>query len=410
MADTITDRNVYILGAGASADAGAPLIKNFLDYSRQLFDQPFSGLEDFEKKHFQTVFDFRRDMAQAREKIQLDLDDIEQLFGLVEVSRRLRDIPLETRNSTVYLIAKTLQMAIEAQKEKRGRFGVPFRKEFHKNVFHGRPGVPYHEEGDIFRIDPYDFFAGMVSGVFDDPEKRKFRKDTIITFNYDLVCEHALRRFGIEADYALDPEKLIDHRELEGKERFEVLKLHGSTNWGICGACETRVVVLSQKVTDSPGEFRKLTCPNCTLPDFVPLLIPPSWDKSGYADIIAPVWKRAVDELKAATRICIIGYSIPETDAFFKFLITMALAGNHQLYKLVVVDYRPPIRHHPASLEVDGYKKDFVKIRYLKLLDKLFRERRFAYYDEGFMRFLSHYWSRRDLGRCEMLVDTDFGT
>jgi len=82
MADTITDRNVYILGAGASAHAGAPLIKNFLDYSRELFDQPFSGLEDFEKKHFQTVFDFRSAMAQAREKIQLDLDDIEHYSAL----------------------------------------------------------------------------------------------------------------------------------------------------------------------------------------------------------------------------------------------------------------------------------------------------------------------------------------
>src|SRR5260370_5795352 len=197
MAATITDRNVYILGAGASADAGAPLIKNFLDYSRELFDQPFSGLEDFEKKHFQTVFDFRSAMAQAREKIQLDLDDIEQLFGLVEVSRRLRDTPLETRNSTVYLIAKTLQMAIEAQKEKRGRFGVPFRKEFSNNIFRGRPEVPYQEEGDVFRIDPYDFFAGMVVVAFDDPLKRKYRKDPLVNFNYDLLCEHVLRRLRI---------------------------------------------------------------------------------------------------------------------------------------------------------------------------------------------------------------------
>jgi hypothetical protein len=35
-------------------------------------------------------------MAQAREKIHLDLDDIEQLFGLVEISYRLRDIGPET--------------------------------------------------------------------------------------------------------------------------------------------------------------------------------------------------------------------------------------------------------------------------------------------------------------------------
>jgi hypothetical protein len=34
-----------------------------------------------------------------------------------------------------------------------------------------------------------------------DAQKRKSRRDTIITFNYDLVCEHALRRFGLAADY-----------------------------------------------------------------------------------------------------------------------------------------------------------------------------------------------------------------
>src|SRR5690242_15450290 len=111
MPDSITDRNVYVLGAGASADAGAPLIKNFLECSRNLLDNPFSGLEDFEKEHFRQVFDFRRAMAQAREKVNMDLDDIEQLFGLAEMSHRLQNSAesLAIRNSMVYAIAKTLQ-------------------------------------------------------------------------------------------------------------------------------------------------------------------------------------------------------------------------------------------------------------------------------------------------------------
>jgi hypothetical protein len=106
------------------------------------------------------------------------------------------------------------------------------------------------------------------------------------------------------------------------------------------------------------------------------------------------MWKRAVEELRLAMRICIIGYSIPETDAFFKYLLTMALSGNHQLYKLIVVDYREPVRPHPESLEVSGYKRDLVKGRYLALLDRLFRQRRFEYYSEGFLTFLRHYLSR----------------
>lgn len=405
---SVTDRNVYILGAGASANAGAPLIKNFLDYSRRLFDQPFSGLEDFERVHFRKVFDFRRSMAQAREKIHLDLDDIEQLFGLVEISSRLQDTSLETRKNTVYLIAKTLQMAIDDHRDNRERFALQYKKEFANEAFYKKYNIPFQADFDTVRIDAYDFFAGLVAGVFDDQQKRKYRKDTVITFNYDSVCEHALQRFGIEADYGLNPEALDDQRELNGKDRFEVLKLHGSTNWGICDVCSKHVVILSQKVTDSPGEFRTLSCRNCHSSDFVPLLVPPSWDKSGYAHIIAPVWRRAVEELKSATRICIVGYSIPETDSFFKYLLTMALAENHQLYKLIVVDYRETIRNHPASLEVAGYEDDPVKDRYLKLLDELFRDRRFSYYNQGFLHFLREPWSRRDLGRCEMLQNTAF--
>jgi len=66
--------------------------------------------------------------------------------------------------------------------------------------------------------------------------------------------------------------------------------------------------------------------------------VPPSWDKSEYSKIMQPVRKRAVDALKTATRICAIGYSMPETDAFFKFLLTLGLAENDRLYKLIVVD------------------------------------------------------------------------
>src|SRR5260370_21489540 len=106
-----TDRNVYILGAGFSADAGAPLIQGFLDCSRRLVDQPFSDLDPVERAHFKSVFKFRSEMAQSREKVRMDLDDIEQLFGLVEISQRLEARPPETRDSTVYLIAKTLQLA-----------------------------------------------------------------------------------------------------------------------------------------------------------------------------------------------------------------------------------------------------------------------------------------------------------
>src|SRR5690349_618920 len=85
----LTDRNVYILGAGFSADAGAPLIYNFLDISRELLDHPLSSLNATDKQQFRRAFTFRQRMAQSREKIRIDLDNIEQLFGLADMLYRL---------------------------------------------------------------------------------------------------------------------------------------------------------------------------------------------------------------------------------------------------------------------------------------------------------------------------------
>ncbi len=63
--NSVTDRNVFILGAGFSAAAGAPLIRNFLDTSRELFDDPDSGLDLEERKLFEEVFEFKKRIAQA---------------------------------------------------------------------------------------------------------------------------------------------------------------------------------------------------------------------------------------------------------------------------------------------------------------------------------------------------------
>jgi hypothetical protein len=98
-----------------------------------------------------------------------------------------------------------------------------------------------------FTVDIYTYFAAIVGGLLDDPKKRKARTDTIITFNYDLVCDQALQRIGIQPNYHL-PTGLVHKDEVEDAEPacgVSLLKLHGSTNWGICPHCERSIVVLS---------------------------------------------------------------------------------------------------------------------------------------------------------------------
>jgi NAD-dependent SIR2 family protein deacetylase len=387
----VRDRNVYILGAGFSAPAGVPVIYDFIDRARIYFDDPSAKMDQVEREHFERFLKFKQKMSQAREKVKIDLDNVEQLFGLVEISQRLGLENPETRNSTVYVIAKTLELATRSQRA--GQIGFQANKEVLEKK-QGKVPIGFSMDPGFnppqFKADTYDYFTSLASGLLDDPGRQASRANTFITFNYDLLLDDALRRVGARPEYHLPKTRTVVEEEEELLPACSVLKLHGSTNWGICAhaSCGSHVVVLDKKVTASPSEFRSRVCPKCHEPGFQPLLIPPSWDKSEYREIMRPIWAKAVKELKLASRICVIGYSMPEADSFFKYLLALALSENHNLYKFIVVDRNPKIA-----------------TRYEELLDPLFRERRLStFVDEiGFFSFLSDGGSLAELGRGELI-------
>lgn len=401
------DRNVYILGAGFSQPAGAPLVRDFLDRSREFMDDPSSGLDETERTQFRDVFNFREVIARAREKVLLDLDDLEQLFGLIEVSQRLGVGPadIKTRESMGYLIAKTLELAIN----RKGQRGViAFTP--NQGIISKLDGRPYFRNvsGNEFRCDMYDLFAALVGGLLDFDTSASGFSDSIISFNYDLVVDDALNRLGFTPNYYLP----IQHgTQSGGRSGIPVLKLHGSSNWGICGGCRkfNSIVVFDNKVTADPNRFRLQPCPNCGPGHYQPLLIPPTWHKGDYLEIVRDVWAEAVRRIMSATRICIIGYSMPETDSFFKYLLSLALSENHGLYRLIAVDKKVEATDlvvHKRGPANDG---PTLPQKYERLLDRLFAERRFSYFDDGLYRFLSKGGSFHELGRGSAIRDGQFG-
>jgi hypothetical protein len=372
--DNNQDHNVYILGAGFSKDAGAPLVHNFLDMAREFFDDPDSALDPQERAHFEQVFKFKREIAKAREKFRIDLDNIEQLFGLVEMSQRLGSEPPATRDATVYLIAKTLQLALAStSRTPRVKMGLVRGYEgqasFIRYVSRDASG------GDAFETDIYTHFALLLSGKYDDQRKLASRSNTVITFNYDLVLDDALGRVGATPGYELTD--AVFEEVNEGGSPVPLLKLHGSTNWAICEC--NQIHVLGRKATADPSLFRTMPCSKCRKAGLRLLLVPPSWDKSEYSRVMQPVWKRAVGALKSATRIIVIGYSMPEADAFFKFLLALGLAENDRLYKLIIVDWVPGLK---SSIE------NTTEARWKGMLESVFVGRRFEFYPLGFAEFI----------------------
>ncbi len=408
MPDLQTDRNVYILGAGFSSDANAPLLYDFLDRSRELVDNPASGLDDSEREEFRTVFEFRRKMAQAREKVKIDLDNIEQLFGLVEMQQRLGHGNSDARSATVYLIAKTLELMVSKNSARpeiqfSANTKIPGSHEILES-YEIKTNTGFTPSK--FSLDVYDFFAMLIGGKFDSRDRREHRKDTVITFNYDLVLDHALMRAGIPISYHL-PQQYVSPPAACNTDGFSLLKLHGSTNWGICSKCKKHISVSIDKMTSSPAIFRAAECRECQTHEFQPMLVPPSWDKTEYQHLMRPIWNQAVIELQRATRICIIGYSLPESDAYFKYLLTLGLSENHGLYKFIVVDLAQLRSVAWSSAEEMPLlqKAKTLRERYEELLEDLFKERRFAFHPEGFWQWTASGWIFRELGRGELIVN-----
>jgi hypothetical protein len=69
----------------------------------------------------------------------------------------------------------------------------------------------------------------------------------------------------------------------------------------------------------------------------IPLLTPPTWRKV-FSAPLSSVWDAAVVALKTATRVVILGYSVPETDHHFKYLLAAGLQENVSLRKVFFVN------------------------------------------------------------------------
>lgn len=135
----------------------------------------------------------------------------------------------------VYVIAKTIELAIRSQQDRRGiGFDTAHERPVPQlpEIFKREQNRPTH-----FSIEMYTFWAAAcLAGLFDDPEKLSHRRNTVITFNYDLIVDNAMQRFGYEPDYALET-------PIRSNRRIQLLKLHGSTNWGICGNCRRPTIL-----------------------------------------------------------------------------------------------------------------------------------------------------------------------
>jgi NAD-dependent SIR2 family protein deacetylase len=305
-------KTVFILGAGASALAGVPMMAEFLDRAERLFrEQNDSAAQD--------VFRAITELQGVYAKSYLDLDNIEAVFGAIEMAQligKLADRSPESiatlRGNLINMIVRTVEMTTH----------FPVR------------------EGQIQTAKPYGPFAKMIAELI-NPQSGKRMDVSFLTFNYDLALDQALFWSVIPTDYGLGEKLKSNHLPL--------LKLHGSINWGICEKCKAIVAFeLGEVPMSIRSDATKFTYnigtriglkKHCGEPlKGPPVLVPPTWNKNDYHSGLQRVWAQAAKELGQADNIIIIGYSLPETDSFFRYLFALGSTSDTRLKRLWVVN------------------------------------------------------------------------
>jgi hypothetical protein len=174
-----------------------------------------------------------------------------------------------------------------------------------------------------------------------------FLSDAIITFNYDVMIDYAAYNLGIPVHYV----EAADH----DPSSIPLLKIHGSTNWARCTQpdCKNQF----QPLRPAPPPYAlfgdeaavrfdmvgrvmsEAACQTCKAHKTLePIIIPPTWAKDIRDTPLPAIWNKAVSVIREAQQIIVIGYSMPVTDTFFQYLLTLGLSENPHLNRVVIVN------------------------------------------------------------------------
>ncbi len=201
---------------------------------------------------------------------------------------------------------------------------------------------------------------------------------TLITFNQDLVIENAVVQLPWRQRWCLDegygnidlatvrttarvPQLPRHDKDCDHQIEIKVLKLHGSLNWQV----ETR----SHQPTyndlfPQPGTVKTIQCVSDRVIQtslqrkrgkrnwrLWPVIVPPIYEKNSIiAARFSNLWQQAEDSIASASRLTLIGYSLPLADIHSANLLRRGFRRNAVLSSLNIVNPDPTIPGRVAEV------------------------------------------------------------
>lgn len=329
MADT-----VIILGAGASKRSGVPVMNEFLDEARRLYQTDRIGSKhestdrvEKDRDSFKRVLKAQGMLNRVHSKAWLDVQNVEPVFAAFEMAQTLGQFPGLDDKDIASLSPAMKRVIVRTVEESLDVEGA----------------------GPGFAVRPY---LGLVGTIRLLREKaRPPHRISLITFNYDIAAELALSEADVSFSYGFG--------DSNDDDAVDLFKLHGSINWPTCQECGDVVPwdvddfvqndsCARKDINDkeSPTRLRigsrSKRAPRCAKHSTkypmseLPVVVPPTWNKSAHREKIRVVWRKAASELHGARNVLVYGYSLPASDAFFHHLYALGTDVDKHLKRFWV--------------------------------------------------------------------------
>jgi len=275
---------VYFLGAGFSAPLGLPVMSNFMRKAKDLYQNGDSKFE-----WFKSIFEYTEEkLPKILKFYQSDLNNIEEVLSILEMRKIIFNDFSDTefkRFIIEVVTAYTPKLSYSDLPEDIHNIdnSLTFLQNSHNKIVIYLKFVlalsHYHFFGDFEEYDNYTHSKSIKTDI----------KYSIITTNYDNVIENANKGLHMILN--------VDEGSTKNAILPDIVKLHGCLDSGI---------------------------------------ITPNWNK-GINELIRTEWIRAYNILKSCNHIRIIGYSLPETDSYLKFLFKLSYLENLNLKNIDII-------------------------------------------------------------------------
>jgi len=286
---------VYLLGAGFSAPLGLPVVSNFLNRSKDQY-----ALQPEQYEHFGAIFDSIDKLAKTKNYFDANLFDIEEILSILEMRSELEGTE-EAAGFSRYIR--------DVIRYYSPRFDMCELKANWENRLFGENGL--HRAYGYLICNLFRLCIRDKGGSENAATHARFDCNVlgsvgarygVVTLNYDTVLEDLvsllLPRFHKDTGFVTS----FPDAGLDWSDGVALAKLHGTVDHGD--------------------------------------LIPPTWSKALRDDVRA-AWKLAYQLLSTATQWRIIGYSLPQGDAYVRYLLKSAAMDAPRLKQIDVLCLDP---------------------------------------------------------------------